>query len=177
MIVKCRHLVSEIVTFISQYDDALVDGMNVRDEIMANVHVYWLQGYKFPAPLNSQQIHFCLNSIFQALDALEKHTGWEHDFDKKDRADQFNRGYYRRLEILRQLNSPPKGFSTRLFREVGRQLGLIATGERRGSSIPEDLTYLQELALRIDDDVVRAFKDCRALPVSLEYKYQGRSGS
>jgi hypothetical protein len=177
MIVKCRHLVSEIVTFISQYDDAIVDGMNVRDEIMANVNVYWLQGYKFPAPLNSEQIHFCLNSTFQALDALDKHTGREHDFDKKDRADQFNRGYWRRLEILRQLNSPPKGFSTRLFREVGRQLGLIATAERRGSSILEDLTYLQELALRIDDDVVRAFKDCRALPVSLEYKYQGRSGS
>ena len=101
-----------------------------------------------------------------------------HDFDKKDRADHFNRGYCWQLEILRKLSSSPKGFTgTRLFLQVGLQMGEIATAERRGSSIPEDLTYLRELALRIDDDVVRACKDCRASPVSLEYNYQGRSGA
>jgi hypothetical protein len=172
ILVKCRHLVSEIVTFISQYD-AVVDGMDVREEIMADVQVYWLQGHKFPAPLNSPQIHFCLKSIFLAIDALKTHAGWENDFDKKDRADQFNLGYYRRLEILRQLASPRREFAgKRLFYEVGLQLGLIA--ERRSSSISEDLTYLRKLALSIDDDVVRAFKDCRKSPVSLEYNYQGK---
>jgi flagellar biosynthesis GTPase FlhF len=180
MIVKCRHLVSEIVTFISQYDNAVIDGMNVREEIMTDVNGKWAQWHEFPAPLNSPQIHFCLRWIFQALDALEAHAGRKNDFDN---VDQFNRGYYRRLEILRQLASPPREFAgtksagKRLFYEVGSQLGLIATGGRRGSSIPEDLTYLRELALRIDDDVVRAFKDCRKSPVSLEYNYQGKSGA
>lgn len=180
MIVKCRHLVSEIVTFISQYDDAIADGMNIREEVMADVNVNWLQWHEFPAPLNGPQIRFCLRWIFLALDALETHAGRENDLDKKDRADQFNRGYYRRLEILWQLGSPRKEFvgtkaaGMRLFYEVGLQLGLIATAERLGSSIPEDLTYLRELAMRIDDDAVRALKDCRTSPVSLEYNYQGR---
>jgi hypothetical protein len=162
IIVKCRALVAEIVTVVSKYDEAIIDGMNVRDEILENVRIDWLEGWyaHAPAPLDGAQIKFCLDHIFLVIDALSTHPVQGNDLAKQ--SPTFNFGFYRRLELLRQLNTK------RIWGAVMKALRSIATGDSRTVAEIDNLTTL---ANSIDDDLRRAFKDCSAL--SLEYDYMG----
>ena len=169
MIVKCRHLIAEVATFIAAYDDTIVAGMNLRDEIPGGLgKIYWLDGHPFPAPLNGPAIQFCLKSIYWVADNLSVHAHLQNDFARRERTDRFTIGFYRRQQILFELSR------RRPMRKVADSLTSIARATTSTPGILEDLDYLRELAASIDDDLVRTFAACSRSPTSLEYNYQGR---
>ena len=185
LIVKCRHLVAEIVAFMSRYDPAIIDGMDIRTEIIDPGHVfrgekmYWLEGETFAAPLQSAEIHFCLKTVFWVIDTLEANALREGDYHRKDRADQFNAGYYRRLAILRLVTSARgdlKGserYAVRPLYDVAGHLQMIVS--RSDKAAVEDIEYLMDLAVRIDDDLRQTLKECQSSSSSLEYNYEGKT--
>ena len=169
MIVKCRHLIAEVATFIAAYDDTIVAGMNIHDEIPGGLgKIYWLDGHPFPAPLNGPAIQFCLKSIYWVADNLSVHAHLQNDFARRERTDRFTIGFYRRQQILFELSR------RRPMRKVADSLTSIARATTSTPGILEDLEYLRELAASIDDDLVRTFAACSRLPTSLGYNYQGR---
>ena len=185
LIVKCRHLVAEIVAFMSRYDPAIIDGMDIRTEIIDPGHVfrgekmYWLEGETFAAPLQSAEIHFCLKTVFWVIDTLEANALREGDYHRKDRADRFNAGYYRRLAILRLVTSARgdlKGserYAVRPLYDVAGHLQMIVS--RSDKAAVEDIEYLMDLAVRIDDDLRQTLKECQSSSSSLEYNYEGKT--
>jgi hypothetical protein len=176
MIVKCRHLLAEITTFVAAYDDSIVAGMEFRDEVPGSLDkkkINWLDGHQFPAPLNGPQVQFCLSSIFWVIDNLSLHAYQKNDFDRK-RNDPFNVGFWRRHKILYELSrARPEYKGKRPMYEVALRLGSLATPTKSTPGIPDDLGYLRELATSIDGDLVRVYEACSKLPTSLEYNYEG----
>jgi hypothetical protein len=67
----------------------------------------------FPAPLASDEIHFCLKTMLWVMDKLDSAAIQTGEFGKvKGLGDRFTRGFYRRLEMVRASNSPegePRG--------------------------------------------------------------------
>ncbi|MDQ3902798.1 MAG: hypothetical protein M3247_03965 [Thermoproteota archaeon] len=174
LIVKCQHLVSEIITFLAKYDAGIYEGMDIRTEIIEGVKQYWLEETRFKRPLNNLQIHFCLKSLLAVADLLDDHRIRESDFDKKDKYDRFTIGFYRRLEILRKLTSGQRLYNgKRLLEEIAIQLQAIATPTVDTPDMTEYLEYLSGLATSLDDDLKRTFENCRKSPTSLEYNYLG----
>jgi len=169
MIVKCRHLIAELVTFIAAYDDTIVEGMNLRDEIPGGLgKIDWLDGHRFPAPLNGPNIQFCLKTIFWVADRLAGHGHLGNDLAPREKADRYTIGFYRRQQILFELSR------SRPMRKVADLLTTVATATTSTPGIPDDLGYLRELAAGIDDDLARTFAACSRMPTSLEYNYRGR---
>jgi hypothetical protein len=168
IIVRCRMLLAEIVTFISQYDENIFPGLSVADDVFGldNQKVYWLEGYKFAAPVDTLKAHFCLKTLVYAIDRLSDHAVQDNDF--KMRNDNFNEGWFRRLDILRELGAMQGRYERkRMLETVGLELlRLVKEGD-------DALNELSEVAFSIDHDLVRALKECKETN-SREYNYQGK---
>ena len=169
IIVRCRALMAEIVTFISQYDANLFPGQSVADEDVFGIEghsVYWLEGYRFAAPVDTDRAHFCLKTLFDATVRLSEHAS-RGNTDFKTRNDNFTEGYFRRLKILRELGGPQGRYEgRRTIYEVGlRLLRLVTTDD-------DAVSELANVAFSIDDDLVRTLNECHKTN-SREYNYQG----
>lgn len=184
LIVACRNLAAQVVTFLSRFDPRIFDGMEIRTELIdagdlfRGEKVYWLEGQAFPAPLKSDEVHFCLKTIFWVIDKLETHALRDGDFKRKERADRFNVGAYRRLQILRVLTSPDGGlkgaarYRVRPMHDVAVHLRRIVTSYDQAAK--EDIEYLMEAATRVDEDLRQTLKECQSSPSTVEYNYQGK---
>jgi hypothetical protein len=184
VIVKCRHLITEIVSFMSRFDPSIIEGMDIRTEIIdpagifRGEKVYWLKGQTFASPLESDEIHFCLKTTYWVIDTLDGHALRDGDYRRKDKADKFNAGYYRRLAILR-LATSSKGalggserYAVRPMHDVAGHLRQIVSKYDKG--IVADIEYLMDLATSIDDDLRLVLKECQSSAWALEYNYNGR---
>jgi hypothetical protein len=171
VIVECRGLLAEIITFVSQYDNAVFDGMSIEDDILGleNQKIYWLKDHPFRLPLQSEKVHFCLRYLVEAIDLLETHVVRRGDDVMNDA--RFNVGHDRRLGILQKLTTPPNFGSRALFAEIAFQvLNLVAADEAT-------LRELSDLAGDIHADLIRMRDKCKSVPDGLEFNYQGRTAS
>lgn len=171
--IKCRNLISEIVAFLSKYDENIIVGLNIRDEINQFLKINWIKDYKFSYPLNNKRVQFCFDVLFWTVDNLETHALRDNDLQRKDETDRYNIGFYRRLNILRKVSSPePKYNNVRPMYKVGLELlNLLDTDDNKylNKNIDSDLNYLNteylsEMAIDIDADLKRVFGNCKENP-------------
>jgi hypothetical protein len=168
IIVRCRGLVAEIVTFISQYDENIFPGLSVSDDVFGldNQKMYWLEGYRFVAPVDRARAHFCLKTLVYAIARLSEHAVRDKDF--KTRNGNFTEGYFRRLAILRELGGPRKLYEgRRMLYEIGLQLRNLVT------PVDDAVVELADVAFSIDQDLVRKLMECQKFNSS-EYNYKGK---
>jgi hypothetical protein len=190
IIIKCRTLFSSVISFISKYDpliskdtDTFIDENFIEEFLKGDV----FKGYKFMRPLNNEIIHYALSLIFWVIKYLSRHSAIESDFDLGKNNIRYNKGMFRRQQLLFRLTKPLKEdnnlfrkyeMKTSPFYDLGLQLMKITEGETERDLVkpidPEikDLTkvYLAEFAIEIDDDIKRAFRDTQKRPYQYQYK-------
>lgn len=203
IIVKSRQLLAEIVAFISQYDTGVIEGMEIEYDYGGVKKGNLLENASFDRPLASERVRFCTDAILTANAFLSDHVLQRSDLTHvvpgkvatEYKYAKFNKGYYRRREMLMKINSPQSGHVT-LFRQIGLQLNNLVTDVnpryvinpidpdpetvRRLGLAGEGLKYmttgyLAEFAFDIDSDLKRALADCKGESTSLEYNYEGKS--
>ena len=171
IIVRCRALLAEVVTFISQYDADIFPGLSVADDVFGldGQKIYWLEGHTFARPVDTARAHFCLKTLVYAVARLSEHAVRDKDF--KTRNNNFTEGYFRRLTILRELGGPQGRYEgRRMLHEIGLQLLRLV------KESDDTATELSKVAFSIDDDLVRALKECQKTNAS-EYNYQGKAAA
>ncbi len=165
------------MAFLSKYDENIIEGMNIREEINEYLKIDWLENHKFGEPLNNDNIDFCIKAIFKTIAFLSSHFLQNGDL-KKAEYNNFNVGYNRRLQTLFEVNKP-KYKGKRLFYEIGLKLNNIINdlSERHLiKPINDDLRYLSNeylsnLAFEIDNDLRKTFEDCKKNP---QFEYKGK---
>ena len=181
ILAKSNSLIAEIVAFISKYDERIVRDMDVRSEIIPGVASHnWLDGFDFQPPLSGPYITRSLSIIYNAIDVLSKPGPEQGDGRMPNPPQRQNAGYHRRLQILRQLVTPP-GPRSGSFHQIATDLGhiLLPANPRhlvasRDKDL-DDLTVqdLQDLAMDIHADIQRAFKACRTPATGLDFNFEG----
>jgi hypothetical protein len=196
ILAKANSLLAEIVAFISKFDGFVLRDMDVRSEIIPGVaYQNWFEEFEFREPLYGPYLHWCMTHILVAVDLLAKHTPEPGDERLPNPGFNYNTGYYRRLEILRQLASPGArpppshdGSHRRhalpmpLFRQVGLFLSQSLRDEHprhlvtpRDPDLDDlDVAELSRLACEIDEDIKLVYAACRAPKTALEFNYEGR---
>jgi hypothetical protein len=190
IIIKCRTLFSSVISFISKYDpliskdtDTYIDENFIEEFLKGDV----FKGYKFMQPLNDGIIHYALSLIFWVINYLSRHSAIKSDFDMGMDNINYNKGMFRRQQLLFGLTRPLKEdnnpfrkyeMKTSPFYDLGLLLMKITEGETKRDLVkpidPEikDLTkvYLAEFAIEIDNDIKRAFRDTQKRPYQYQYK-------
>ena len=203
IIVKSRQLLAEIVAFISQYDLGVIEGTEIEYDYGVTKKGNLFEKLTFNGPIVSQRVWFCTDAILASNAFLSDHVLQRSDLihvvpgkvATEYKYAKFNKGYYRRLEMLKTINSPKSGGVT-LFRQVGLQLNNLVTDVnpryvinpiapdpetvRRLGLVGKGLKYmttgyLAEFAFDIDFDLKRALVDCNGESTSLEYNYEGKA--
>ena len=203
IIIKSRQLLAEIVAFISQYDSGVIEGTEIEYDYGVTKKGNLFEKPTFNRPIVSQRVWFCTDAILASNAFLSDHVLQRSDLihvvpgrvETEYKYAKFNKGYYRRLEMLRRINSPQSGGVT-LFRQVGLQLNNLVTDVnpryvinpiapdpetvRRLGLVGEGLKYmttgyLAEFAFDIESDLKRALADCNKESTSLEYNYEGKA--
>lgn len=180
ILTKCNALISEIIAFLSRYDENVIAKMDVRSE-MGGFSFNWFQNYTFGTPVDVKVVRWCLTTLPAISDHLGNHTPIPGDsvIPKRSVRMNLNTGYHRRLQILRLISGGPGSKTS--FREIAGLLNRIVTDENTRyliTPIDKDLEYLtpeylRDVALDIHDDVQRTLKACSHGPTDVEYNYQG----
>jgi hypothetical protein len=181
ILAKSNSLIGNIVAFLSKYDDRIFSDMDVRVEIVPGVaKVNLLADVDFRYPLYGPSIKWCLQALFNANDALSMDAPQKGDDRLPNPPQKYNEGFYRRLNILRLLSTPP-GPKSGSFHQIAVNMRQILRDENPRHLLPtrdKDLDgitvqYLQDAAMDIHADVQRAFAACSKSPMNLEFNYEG----
>ncbi len=172
LLFKCKDLMTEILLFISKYDEYFLVTAPFTRETLFTSYVY--QGVKFPKPIDDLGAHFCIGKLFDMIQLLESHTPLPQESAEN--------GWERRRRIIAQVvppnrtRDPRKDLSTRLHGLAGD----LNYSTYRPDQDP-DLAYLtNEYLSALADDIEktarRMYNDMmkdRTSPRSFEYRYMG----
>jgi hypothetical protein len=154
VIFKTRELLSEVIRFISRFDENLMLMEPFTEDTFFTTN--WYEGVEFSAPIDSASAHYCLKFLQELVELLETHGPRDGESSEA--------GYQRRVQIVLRLVGPNR---TRRISQVATRLYGLASNvsytDYRPEQDPElsylDNEYLRRLALGIEADLVRMSKD------------------
>jgi hypothetical protein len=175
MIMKCNNLIASIVEFVSRYDERIISAMDVSDEVVEGVHVYWLDKHEFAAPLHSGAVHRSLVNLMEAVRVLSLHAHGGGDSKRPPNSPIYNNGYFRRRDILTKLYTNNRKLSgLRLFDFIEAQLGQLLAKRQLSQLENQDIDYLMQQAASIGADLKRTLERCNAPATALAFNYEGK---
>jgi hypothetical protein len=168
VIFKCRNLVIEILQFIAKYEQYFIVDMPF-DNIWG---VNWYEDMQFSHPINTENVHWCINSLYWVISNLSTHTA---DYD-----DKTTEGKDRRWRILADV-IPPNS-NKRILRDISNRLYnivsdldekyLVNTRDPELDYITYD--YLSNSAIEIENDLKRMLADLTSSDKARAYAYEYR---
>ncbi len=171
LLFRCKDLMTEILFFISKYDEHfLVTAPFTRETLFT---INWYEGVKFPEPIDSDGAHFCLKKLFAMIQLLETHPPLQNESAEA--------GWERRRRIIAEIVPPNRTRNPRT--DLSTRLHWLASDLNYATYRPDqdpDFAYLtNEYLSRLADEIKRSarrmyddMKD-RNSPRSFEYRYMG----
>jgi hypothetical protein len=151
IIIKCRSLIAEIISFVSHYDSYVVEGMEQfnNDDYFDIYRINWLENYP---PINSSNAHYCLTEIDKTIHFLKQHKPDDNSDFERGAVYELTKGHNKRKLLLEQLNRRAIKGKTKFY-HIGLLLNNLISAQY-------DSSLLMNLAFDIDEDIKKAYQDC-----------------